>query len=327
MKVQIDITVLDGTWWFKGCAMKLLLYLVDKARVLHKAEVDFDRKTVAHELGESEWTVRMAFDQLKQRNILRQTSAKRGVGTTVSFTGDYVCLVEDAHQTSAKVVSKKRAGSPKSHQTSTKVEGAVTDGVSSSSEVSEVAGSPKSHQTSTKVKDKEITKENSPHTPYIENNKETECPTGRVPAVPDGLPPLNQRARLTFEEVFKSLYGTVYYWNGKDAGQMSQLLKKIKFSREQRSIPLPTDDDALIEALKQFLLSINKDWISNNFSVSMIASHYNEIISEIRNRKNNGQRNTTDNSTYARRAEIASRVASYDEKWKKEHGAGAGPGQ
>ena len=327
MKIELDITVLDGSWWYKGCAMKLLLYLVNKARSLGKATVEFDRKTVAYDLGESEWSIRTAFDLLKQKKIVLQSSAKRGVGTTVGFTGDYVCLIEDSHQTSAKVGGKKRSNSPKSRQTSAKVEGNVTDGLSTSSEQTEGAVSPNSHQTSAKVEDKETTKENSPHTPYIENNKETECPNGRLPSGPAGPPALNQRARLCFEEVYRSIYQAEYYWTAKDAGQMTQLLNKIRFSREKRATPLPVDDDSLIHALQQFLTSINKDWISNNFSVSMIASHYNEIISELRNNRANGRQTSIDSATFARRAEIASNLSTYDEQWRREHGAGGGTGQ
>ena len=172
---------------------------------------------------------------------------------------------------------------------------------------------------------KETNKEISPLTPYIENNKETECPNGRLPAAPSGAPALNQRARLCFEEVYRNLYHAEYYWTAKDAGQMTQLLNKIRFSREKRATPLPVDDESLVEALKKFLLSINKDWISNNFSVSMIASHYNEIISEIKNRTN-GRKTSTDTATLARRAEIAANITSYDEQWQREHGTGDGTG-
>lgn len=121
------------------------------------------------------------------------------------------------------------------------------------------------------------------------------------------------------------MYHAEYYWTAKDAGQMTQLLNKIRFSREKRATPLPVDDESLVEALKKFLLSINKDWISNNFSVSMIASHYNEIISEIKNRTN-GRKTSTDTATLARRAEIAANITSYDEQWQREHGTGDGTG-
>lgn len=328
MKIEIDIKVLDGTWWYKGCAMKLLMYLVDKARILHKPHVEFNRRSIAADLGESEWAVRTAYDLLKQKGIILPITAQRKVGTTIGFTGDYVSVVDDALPNTAKSKGKKKAPSPKSRLNPAQTNNGVTDGISAGSEQSESAISPNYRPNTAQKKDKEINKENSPHTPYIENNKETEdCPNGRLPAGPSGPPALNQRARFCFEETYRNIYGAEYYWTAKDAGQMTQLLNKIRFSREKRATPLPTDDDSLISALQQFLTSINKDWISNNFSVSMIASHYNEIISELRNNRANGRQTPTDSATFARRAEIASNIASYDEQWKREHGIGGGTGQ
>lgn len=321
MNIQLNVSILDGAWWHKGCAIKLLVYLVEKARLLGKDRVLFNRRSVADDLGESEWAVRKAFDQLTDKGIVRQISAQKKVGTTIAFTGSYVSVVKDILQNTAQTNGKKKGSSPNSRPNTAQINGSVTNGVSEGLKVSKVANSPNSRPNTAQKKDKETTKESSPHTPLIENKKETECPTGRVPAVPDGQPPLNQRARLCFEEVFRAIYHSEYYWTAKDAGQMTQLLNKIRFSREKRKTPLSNDDDSLVDALRQFLVSINKDWISNNFSVSMIASHYNEIISEIRNR-NNGQQNNSDAATFARRAEISSRVATYDEQWKKEHGAG-----
>lgn len=327
MKIEIDISVLDGTWWFKGCAMKLLLYLVDKARILHQPHVVFNRRMVATDLGETEWAVRMAYDQLKQKGIILPITAQKKVGTTVGFTGDYVCISDDPRPNTAQSKGKKKASSPKSRPNTAQINTGVNAELSDSSERSGDAGSPNSRPNTAQKKDKEITKENSPHTPYIENNKETECPNGRLPSGPAGPPALNQRARLCFEEVYRKIYNAEYYWSAKDAGQMTQLLNKIRFSREKRATPLPTDDDSLISALHQFLTSINKEWISNNFSVSMISSHYNEIISELKNNRTNGRQTSTDPAAFARRAEIASNIASYDEQWKREHGLGDGAGQ
>ena len=326
MNIQINVSVLVGSWWHKGCAVKLLLYLVEEARLQHADKAVFNRRTAAADLGESEWAVRKAFDQLAEKGIVRPITAQRKTGTTIAFTGSYVSVADDILPNTAQTKSKKKGSSPNSRPNTAQINNAVTNSKPDGSGFATEGSSPNSRPNTAQKKDKETIKESSPHTPYIENKKETERPTGQVPSGPDAQPPLNQRARLCFEEVFRKLYHSEYYWSGKDAGQMSQLLKKISFSREKRKTPLPNDDDSLIEALRQFLMSINKDWISNNFSVSMIASHYNEIISEIRNR-NNGQQNNTDAATFARRAEIASRVATYDEQWKREHGAGGDAGQ
>ena len=72
---------------------------------------------------------------------------------------------------------------------------------------------------------------------------------------------------------------------------MNSILKKIAFARSHRAAPLPTDDESLLNAWKEFLYLIDKTWIMNNFSVNKIDSQYNEIVSEMKNHKssvNNG---------------------------------------
>ena len=107
------------------------------------------------------------------------------------------------------------------------------------------------------------------------------------------------KAREVFEKYYLELYESNYYWQAKDAVAMKRLLQKITFGRTNRSKPLPCDDDSLLEALEVFLRMINKSWLMNNFSVNKIDGQYNEIVSEIKNNKNNGTRPTTNqkNST------------------------------
>ena len=96
---------------------------------------------------------------------------------------------------------------------------------------------------------------------------------------------LCHRARLIFENFFQSQYeGELYYWQAKDAKAMNSIIKKITYSRKNRTSPLPVDDESLLEAWRTLLSEINKDWIKRNFSVNKIDSLYNEIISEIKNR-------------------------------------------
>lgn len=99
-------------------------------------------------------------------------------------------------------------------------------------------------------------------------------------------PALTQRARLLFEDFYASQYGEKPYIDGKEMRYIKSLLQKISYSRQNRGDPLPVDDDSLVEAFEQFLANIDKSWILNNFSPTMIATHYNEIVSEIKNRKN-----------------------------------------
>ena len=102
------------------------------------------------------------------------------------------------------------------------------------------------------------------------------------------------KGRHVFEAFFKEQYGEDYYWEAKDAMAMKQVFQKITFRRQQRNPPLPVDDDSLVDAFRQFLHSINKTWVINNFSMTKINSQYNDIISEIQNQKRYG--NTTNRS-------------------------------
>ena len=97
------------------------------------------------------------------------------------------------------------------------------------------------------------------------------------------------KGREVFEAFFKEQYGVCYYWEAKDSVAMKRVFQKITFRRLQRKPPLPVDDDSLVDAFAQFLHSINKAWIANNFSMTKIDSQYNDIISEIQNQKKNAR--------------------------------------
>ena len=97
------------------------------------------------------------------------------------------------------------------------------------------------------------------------------------------------KGREVFEAFFKEQYGECYYWEAKDSVAMKRVFQKITFRRLQRKPPLPVDDDSLVDAFAQFLHSINKAWIANNFSMTKIDSQYNDIISEIQNQKKNAR--------------------------------------
>ncbi|MFS2424676.1 hypothetical protein [Parabacteroides distasonis] len=105
--------------------------------------------------------------------------------------------------------------------------------------------------------------------------------------------PLNSEARKLFEERYQALFSSSYYWSAKDAGNMSSLLKKLKFQREKKNLPI--DDQGVLNALKYLLDSITDGWILENFSVTNINSKFNEIVSQIMAKKN-GQ--TTNNTTH-----------------------------
>lgn len=99
------------------------------------------------------------------------------------------------------------------------------------------------------------------------------------------------KGRQIFEKYYQELYDSAYYWQPKDAKAMNSILKKIAFARSHRTVPLPTDEESLLKAWGEFLHLIDKTWIMNNFSVNKIDSQYNEIVSEMKNHR----QNVTDN--------------------------------
>lgn len=96
--------------------------------------------------------------------------------------------------------------------------------------------------------------------------------------------PLNREARKTFEEHFRSTFDTDYYWTPKDAGNMTQLLNKLKYNRKQKNLSI--ENEEIIYALKVFLSSIENNWLLENFSVSKINSNFNEIASQAKSKAN-----------------------------------------
>ena len=262
-------------WLYKGCTAKVLVLLVANVSKSCKNEIRLSRKELCQQLGESDWSVRVAVKTLIEHQILLQLPSSSGASSIYSISTAYMRIEN------------------------------------------------KSLQLPSNSGEKETKKKNSPTPPIKKIKKKEIVLTDGSQLSPDGKVVLNKRAREVFEKTYLGLYGTTYYWTAKDAGQMTKLLNAIKFSRQNRPVPLQNDVDSVIVALEKFLFSINKTWINNNFSVSMIASHYNEIISELKNEKNNGKTmHGTGNSADSRRAEIVSNVASYDEKWKRENSLG-----
>ena len=140
------------------------------------------------------------------------------------------------------------------------------------------------------LKEKESIKEEEkffPQTPLQkekENNKEKELPNGvsgkkaAEKKKPKKDPALGEKARLAFVEYYDglSISDEPYYWTAKDAGQIKQLLDKIRFSRKSRGLDI--DDDSMIFALNAFLNSISDQWILQHLEPATINSKYNEIV-------------------------------------------------
>lgn len=110
-----------------------------------------------------------------------------------------------------------------------------------------------------------------------------------IPPTPPKGEGINSKARLLFESHFRETFGSDYYWTVKDAGAMSQLLRKLKFQREQKQMDVT--DESVLYALQYLLSSIREGWIFENFSVTNINSKFNEIISQVKSIRNGNNRN------------------------------------
>ena len=153
------------------------------------------------------------------------------------------------------------------------------------------------------VKKKEV----EPEIPKPEKPKKKSTPKTKDP------PKIVTRAREIFEAYYEQEYESAYYWEAKDAVAMKKLLQKISYSREHRPVPLPIDDDSVLDALTKFLSSIEKAWLRDNFSVTNISSQYNNIVSEIRNRSKSLTPNVRYNKTaQAGRASVGADLSDSD---------------
>ena len=156
----------------------------------------------------------------------------------------------------------------------------------------------------------------APGPPAPEKKKKARKPPKEPSAVTKG--------RQVFEKVYLERFDEPYYWSAKDASNMKQLLDKIAFSRKNRDNPLPVDDESVIIALDQFLHVINKEWIINNCTVSVINSHYGAIVSELRNRKNGNSQNkqnsgrATADDVPGQKNDLYDDLQRKHEQWKKE---------
>lgn len=307
-------------WLYKSCTAKVLMFLTSVISKSGENKIRLSRKEMCLQLNESDWSVRMAVKTLIEHKILLQLSSSSGAAAIYTISTDYIKIDNISLQLSSKGTRKKSKSSPASLQLPSSSESELNNYDTENYSDKGGVRSPASLQLPSSLNEKETKKKNPPIPPIKKIKKKEVVLTDGSQLLPDGKVVLNKRAREVFEKIYQELYGTTYYWTAKDAGQMTKLLNAIKFSRQNRPLPLQNDTDSVINALEKFLLSINKTWINDNFSVAMIASHYNEIISELKNKKNNGKAMyRTDNSADCRRAEIVSNVASYDEKWKREN--------
>nr|DAG54581.1 MAG TPA: hypothetical protein [Caudoviricetes sp.] len=137
--------------------------------------------------------------------------------------------------------------------------------------------SPRASNKEEREERKENKKENFPQTPIKEINKEKNSQEKEYA--------LTWRARVLFSDFYRQRYGEEKYWKVSEMTALKQLLKQIKFSREHRDVPLPTDDDSLLSAFTELLNRICTPWILKNFLVTNINSKYDTIIQDIKSNK------------------------------------------
>lgn len=102
-----------------------------------------------------------------------------------------------------------------------------------------------------------------------------------IPPTPPKGEGLHQKARSVFERHYRNVFGENYYWTAKDAGSMSQLLKKLEFQRTQKG--MDNTEESMLYALEYLLSSIREGWVFENFSVTNINSKFNEIVAKAKN--------------------------------------------
>ena len=272
-------------------------------------------------------------DTIEQARKVSEARARAGRAGGAAKARNFA---ENAKESSSKCQANARknvANASESLANATNSLANATDILANASE--SLANARKNVANARNPKENETEKENlPPKTPIKEKDKEKEnCLSRRLSSnelfltpertsackKPQKEPTPCHRGRQIFEAYFLELYGEPYYWQAKDAKAMNSILKKIAFARSHRTVPLPTDSESLLKAWGEFLHLIDKTWIMNNFSVNKIDSQYNEIVSEMKNHK----QNVTSNGNKYRKE---SGVPKYESKAAYESGFGSANG-
>lgn len=125
---------------------------------------------------------------------------------------------------------------------------------------------------------------------------------------------LSYKARILFENHFRETFGSSYYWAAKDAGAMKQLLSKLEFSMKSKNWGAEISDNEKLDALKFMLNGIRDGWIFDNFSVPIINSKFNEIISQIKSNARNSNLQSTASRTNQKNGYNSARTNAEERK-------------
>lgn len=96
-------------------------------------------------------------------------------------------------------------------------------------------------------------------------------------------PDLYNLIKEDFKHRYTEITGMEYYFTAKDGAAIKQLIRKLIFSMEAKNTEITVSSVA--DAFSHLIRMHNDTWINANFSLSIINSKYNEIITKI---KSNG---------------------------------------
>lgn len=269
--------ILDEDWQFTCCETRLYFYLLKTANRLGWVDswTRSDAK-VSSDVGVSVNSMKTARNRLVQAGLIEFKSGGNGQRDKTRYIVRCQNLIPKLQPKHEPNLIPNREPKPQPYINKTKIK------------TKNINIPPTPPKGVDKAKEKELLEKEEALRVLEEELKKREAELGaqsdNPPSKPKKRPnPLNSEARKLFEERYQALFSSNYYWSAKDAGNMSSLLKKLKFQREKKNLPI--DDQGVLNALKYLLDSITDGWILENFSVTNINSKFNEIVSQIMARK------------------------------------------
>lgn len=268
---------MDEDWQFTCCETRLYFYLLKTANRLGWVDswTRSDAK-VSSDVGVSVNSMKTARNRLVQAGLIEFKSGGNGQRDKTRYIVRCQNLIPKLQPKHEPNLIPNREPKPQPYINKTKIK------------TKNINIPPTPPKGVDKAKEKELLEKEEALRVLEEELKKREAELGaqsdNPPSKPKKRPnPLNSEARKLFEERYQALFSSNYYWSAKDAGNMSSLLKKLKFQREKKNLPI--DDQGVLNALKYLLDSITDGWILENFSVTNINSKFNEIVSQIMARK------------------------------------------
>ena len=268
---------LDEDWQFTCCETRLYFYLLKTANRLGWVDswTRSDAK-VSSEVGVSVNSMKTARNRLVQAGLIEFKSGGNGQRDKTRYIVRCQNLIPKLQPKHEPNLIPNHEPKPQPYINKTKIK------------TKNINIPPTPPKGVDKAKEKELLEKEEALRVLEEELKKREAELGaqsdNPPSKPKKRPnPLNSEARKLFEERYQVLFSSSYYWSAKDAGNMSSLLKKLKFQREKKNLPI--DDQGVLNALKYLLDSITDGWILENFSVTNINSKFNEIVSQIMAKK------------------------------------------